>query len=174
MGSVGINIIQGALLVSAYPIIAIDLYDHKLEQAKKFGATHLINASKEDVTAKILKIVGSSGVDVAIDNTGNPKVIELAYDITSASGRTILVGVVDKCSKVSLYTLPLHFEKKFFGSHGGECFPTIDIPNYLKLIIKGKAKVKEMITHRVSLSNVNHAINEMKKGNIGKCVIEIS
>ncbi len=174
IGSVGLNVIQGASLVSAYPIIAIDLYDHKLEQAKKFGATHIINASKDDVVSEISKIVGSNGVDVAIDNTGNAKVIELAYEVTAAVGRTILVGVLDKKSKVSIQTLPLHFEKRLVGSHGGSSFPTVDIPNYLKLINSASVKVKEMITHRFSLKNINTVLEEMKKGNVGKCVIEIS
>jgi S-(hydroxymethyl)glutathione dehydrogenase/alcohol dehydrogenase len=173
VGSVGINIIQGAALVSAHPIIAIDLYDHKLEQAKKFGATHVINAVKEDVAAEIIKIVGGQGVDVAIDNTGNPQVVELAYEMTAANGRTVLVGVLDKKHKVSLYTLPLHFEKKFFGSHGGDSFPTVDIPNYLKLIRTAKAKVKEIVTHRFSLGNINQALDELRKGQIGKCIITV-
>ncbi|EKD55034.1 MAG: hypothetical protein ACD_60C00028G0031 [uncultured bacterium] len=173
-GSVGMNIIQGASLVSAYPIIAIDLYDHKLEQAKKFGATHVINAAHQDVAAEIDRIVGSKGVDVAIDNTGKTAVVELAYEITALTGRTILVGVLDKKNKVSLYTLPLHFEKKFFGSHGGSSFPTVDIPNYLKVIKTAKAKIKEMITHRFTLENINEALDEMKNGRIGKCVIDIT
>ena len=174
VGSVGMNIIQGASLVSAYPIIAIDLYDHKLAQAKNFGATHTINAATQDVAAEILKIVGSQGVDVAIDNTGNPKVVEMTYEVTASTGRTVLVGVLDKKNKVSLYTLPLHFDKKFFGSHGGNSFPTIDIPNYLKIIKNAKAKIREMITHRFSLDNINDALDEMKSGKIGKCVIEVA
>ena len=174
VGSVGMNIIQGAHLVSAYPIIAIDLYEHKLEQAKKFGATHTINASTQDVAAEVLKIVGSQGVDVAIDNTGNPRVVEMAYDVTAVTGRTILVGVLDKKNKVSLYTLPLHFDKKFFGSHGGKSFPTADIPNYLKIINNAKAKIKEMITHRYKLDNINQALDEMKQGLVGKCIINFT
>ena len=174
VGSIGINIIQGASLVSAYPIIAIDLYDHKLEQAKKFGATHVINATTQDVTAEIQKIVGSHGIDVAIDNTGNAKVIEQAYEVTANTGKTILVGVLDKKSKVALYTLPLHFDKKFFGSHGGSCNPTKDIPNYLKVIGNARARIKEMITHRFTLDNINNALDDMKKGLIGKCVIDVS
>lgn len=173
VGSVGMNIIQGAALVSAYPIIAIDLYDHKLEQAKKFGATHVINASIADVATEIHNIVGSRGVDVAIENTGNPKIIELAYEVTASTGRTVLVGVLDKKNKVSIYTLPLHFEKQFFGSHGGGSFPSVDIPNYLKVIDMAKVKIKEMITHRFSLDNINHAFSDMTKGHIGKCILSM-
>ncbi|HLB41627.1 MAG TPA: zinc-binding dehydrogenase [Gammaproteobacteria bacterium] len=175
VGSVGMNEIQGASLVSAYPIIAVDLYDHKLEQAKKFGATHVINAAKEvNVAAEIFKIMGKNGVDVAIDNTGNTSVIEIAYEITSTTGRTILVGVPDIQKKTSLYTLPLHFDKKLVGSHGGGCLPSVDIPNYLKLIQSSKLKLKNMITHHFSLSNINQAFEEMRTGHVGKCMIVVT
>lgn len=173
VGSIGINVVQGASLVSANPIIAIDLYDYKLEQAKKFGATHIINASKQDVVSEIYKIVGNTGVDVAVENTGKTSIIEMAYDVTSDTGRTILVGVPKFKDKTSIYTLPLHFEKKILGSHGGDGHPSIDIPNYLKFIQADKVMIKEMITHRFTLKNINLALEEIKKGNIGKCMIDI-
>jgi S-(hydroxymethyl)glutathione dehydrogenase / alcohol dehydrogenase len=174
VGSIGINVVHGASLVSAYPIIAIDLHAHKLELAKRYGATHVINASTEDVLIEIKKIVGSNGVDVAIDNTGNPRVIEAAYEVTAATGKTILVGVPKLQDKTSLYTLPLHFEKKLFGSHGGNSYPSVDIPNYLKLIKTSKMMAKEMVTHRYELDHVNTALDEIRNGRIGKCVIKIS
>src|ERR1051326_3398839 len=92
-GGVGLNIVQFAAMVAAYPIIAIDLHDHKLELAQRLGATHTINSSRDDAAAIIRQTVGSQGVDVAVENTGLADVIETAYDVTSASGRTILVGV---------------------------------------------------------------------------------
>ena len=173
VGSVGITAIQGASLVSAYPIIAIDLHDHKLKQAKTFGATHLINAARQNVALELYKIVGNHGVDVAIDTTGNSQVIELAYELTSAQGKTVLVGVLDKKNKIAIHTLPLHFDKTLVGSHGGGCFPSSDVPNYLKLIKLSKIKIKEMITHRIKLDNINRAIEDIKKGIIGKCVIDM-
>ena len=173
VGSVGMNVVQGASLVSAYPIIAIDIHDHKLETAKKFGATHVIRASP-NVAEEIFKIVGKNGVDVAIDNTGNTSVIESAYEVTSVKGRTVLVGVPQHTHKASIFTLPLHFDKKLFGSHGGDSFPSVDIPNYLKLITSTKIKMKDMITKRFNLNNINLALDEMKNGSIGKCVIEMN
>lgn len=171
-GGVGLNIIQAAALVSGHPIIAIDIYDHKLELAKSFGATHMINSSKFDVKDEILKIVGSNGVDVAIDNTGNVKVIETVYEVTSASGRTILVGVPKAGEKISIYSLPLHFEKSLSGSHGGESNPSIDIPRYLKLYNAGLLKLKELITNKYSINDINYAIEMMRTGKItGRCII---
>ncbi len=174
IGSVGLNVVQGASMVSAYPIIAIDIHDHKLELAKKYGATHIINAATQDVEQEIRKIVGANGVDAAIDNTGNTSIIEIAYQITSGSGRTILVGVPKSGDKATFFTLPLHFEKKLLGSHGGESIPHIDIPNYLKLIDAKKLQVKDMVTHYYSLDDINIALSDMKNGKIGKCIISFS
>ena len=173
VGSVGLNVVQGAAMVSAYPIIAIDLHDYKLELAKKFGATHVVNASKQNVKEALIDIIGARGVDVAIDNTGNTLVIETAYEITSVQGRTILVGVPQFQHKASIYTLPLHFEKKIHGSHGGDTVPHVDIPNYLKLNHIGKMSIKEMVTHRYTLEQINTAISDMKEGNMGKCIVDI-
>lgn len=172
-GGVGLNIIQGAAMVSANPIIAIDLYDHKLEIAKKFGATHVINASNQDVAEEIKKVVGSAGVDVAVDNTGNVDVISTAYDVTSASGRTILVGVPPKGNKATIYTLPLHFEKTLTGSHGGEAEPHIDIPRYLALHAAGKLSFDGMVSHRFKLDEINKALELMRSGEVIRCIINL-
>ncbi|MBI2442230.1 MAG: zinc-binding dehydrogenase [Lentisphaerae bacterium] len=173
-GGVGLNIVQGAAMVSAHPIIAIDLYDNKLALAKELGATHCINAARADPQPEILKIVGAAGVDVAVDNTGNIKVIEQAYAVTSARGRTILVGVPPKGQQASIYTLPLHFEKILKGSHGGNCRPEYDIPNYVRLCQAGKLSLKPLIGRRYSLAQINEAIEAMRSGGVaGRCLVRM-
>lgn len=173
VGGIGLNIVQGASLVSADPIIAIDIYDHKLELARKFGATHLINTTKKDANNEILRIAGTKGVDVAVDNTGLVKVIEQAYEMTSLAGKTILVGVPKIGEKINIYSLPLHFEKTLSGSHGGESNPSIDIPKYVNLYQKGKLDLKSMITHRFSLADINKAIDAMRSGEVIRCIIKM-
>lgn len=172
-GGVGLNIIQGAALVSAEPIIAVDLYDNKLKLAKEFGATHVINSLKTDVQAQIQKILGMRGADVVVDNTGNIDVINQAYELTSNTGRTVLVGVPRIGEKISIYSLPLHFDKKIYGSHGGGSNPSLDIPRYLKLNKKGILKLKGMITESFSLDEINDAIEGMRRGRIVKCIIKM-
>lgn len=173
-GGVGLNVIQGAALVSAYPIIAVDLYDNKLEMAKIFGATHLINSRHLNVKDEIFKIMGNHDLDVVIDNTGNVEMIQLAYDLTKPQGRAILVGVPPKGKNVSLYTLPLHFGKILKGSHGGDSNPSIDIPNYLRLHHAGILKIDNLITNSFPLNKINKAIDMMRKGKIaGRCLIEM-
>lgn len=173
-GGIGLNVVQGAAMTSAYPIIAVDIYDNKLKMAKMFGATYLINSRKKDVKDEILKIVSSDGADVTVDNTGNVEVIQLAYELTQPRGRTILVGVPKKGANTSLYTLPLHFGKIITGSHGGESNPSIDIPKYICLYQAGKLKLNELITDTFTLDEINKAIDLMRKGQIaGRCLIEM-
>ncbi|PKN17967.1 MAG: dehydrogenase [Deltaproteobacteria bacterium HGW-Deltaproteobacteria-6] len=174
-GGVGLNVIQGASLSSAYPIIGVDLYDNKLELARTFGATHLIHSGKQDARSEILKIVGAQGADVVIDNTGNTDIIAMAYELTAAQGRTILVGVPRKGNKISIYSLPLHFGKIMTGSHGGEAEPAVDIPKYMKLHQAGKLRLDGLITDCFDLADINMAISKMRSGEIaGRCLIDMN
>jgi S-(hydroxymethyl)glutathione dehydrogenase/alcohol dehydrogenase len=175
VGGVGLNIVQAASMVSAYPIIGVDLFDSKLVMARQFGATYCFNSrNTPDFIAEIRKIVGQDGADVVIDTTGNARVIELAYELTYPSGKTVLVGVPRKGDLVSIYTLPLHFEKVLTGSHGGSAKPHIEIPRYIRLCQAGKMKLEGLITHEFSLDEINDAIEMVRKGETGRCIISLS
>lgn len=173
-GGIGLNIVQAAALVTAYPIIAVDLYDNKLALAKQMGATHVINSSSGDVRQAILNIVGNAGIDAFIDNTGQPAIIEMGYQITKPQGRVTLVGVPRKGNNINIYSLPLHFGKGLSGSHGGEAIPQTDIPRYQNLYREGRIKLRELITNYYSLDQVNEAIAGMRSGEIaGRCLIRL-
>lgn len=169
-GGVGLNIIQGARMVSAYPVVAVDRVGIKIEMARRFGATHTLRADK-DLEKQIGGIVGTEGADVVIDTTGDTRVIELAYEVTHPDGKTILVGVPKKECKASIYTLPLHFRKVLTGSHGGNAIPHEDIPRYVRLHKAGLLNLEGLITHRFSLEKINEAIDLMRQGNVGRSVI---
>ncbi len=174
-GGVGLNIIQGASLSGAYPIIAVDLHDNRLELAKELGATHTINATSTDAETAIKKILENNGADIVIDNTGIPKIIELCYELTQPKGKTILVGVPKKGDDISIHSLPLHFGKQLTGSFGGETDPTIDIPRYAKLYQAGLLKLDELITAEYALEDINDAIADMRSGKLaGRCVIKMN
>jgi len=172
-GGVGLNIVQAASLVSAYPIIAVDLYDGRLALAKEMGATHLINAGKVDAEKAIQEIIQTQGLDCFIDNTGNPKIIELGYRNTKPQGRVILVGVPRKGNDITIHSLPLHFGKRISGSHGGEAIPNADIPRYLNLYHSGRIRLKGLISNVYSLEDINHAIEDMKSGKLsGRALVK--
>jgi S-(hydroxymethyl)glutathione dehydrogenase / alcohol dehydrogenase len=173
-GGVGLNVVQGAALVAADPIIAIDIFDHKLELAREFGATHLINSSKADVGDEVRKIVGSAGVDVFVENTGLVRLIEQAYELTAASGKTILVGVPKHDEDITIHSLPLHFGKVLTGCEGGSSNPTIDIPRYLRLYERGKLKLDRLITHRLAFEDINMALDKVRAGEVGRCVLSMT
>jgi S-(hydroxymethyl)glutathione dehydrogenase / alcohol dehydrogenase len=172
-GGIGLNIVQAAKMVSAYPIIAVDVFDGRLDLARDMGATHTINAKTQNAAEEIKKILGPQKLDVFIDNTGKPDIIRTGYDLTHAQGRVILVGVPKSGDETAFFTLPLHFGKVITGSHGGETVPEIDIPRYHHLYEKGQIRLKELITHRIKLPEINDAIIAMRNGSIsGRVIIE--
>lgn len=175
VGGVGLNLVQAADMVSAHPIIGVDLHDPKLEMAKQLGATHCLNSNNtHNLMVEIRKIVGEAGADVVIDTTGNAKVIELAYELTHPDGKTILVGVPRKGDNISIYSLPLHFKKVLTGSHGGRAEPHLEIPRYIRLYRAGKMKLDGLITHEFSLDHINEAIELVKSGEAGRVVAFLS
>ena len=173
-GGIGLNIVQAAALVSAYPIIAVDIHDNKLQLATAMGATHVINSSTGDVRQRIFDIAGSAGVDVFVDNTGQPAIIELGYQVSKPQGRVTLVGVPRSGRNVSIFSLPLHFGKILSGSHGGESIPQIDIPKYHNLYRNERIKLRELITDRYPLEDINQAISDIRSGLIaGRCLVDM-
>ena len=175
IGGVGLNIAQAAQMVSGNPIIGVDIVDSKIEKAKSWGVNYGFNSvTTPDLKEQILRLVGPSGADVVVDTTGRPRVIELAYELTHADGRTILVGVPRKGDNVNIYTLPLHFNKILTGSHGGSAVPDIEIPRLIRVVNQGLMKLDGLFTHEFSLANINDAIAALRSGEAGRVLINMS
>ncbi len=164
VGGIGLGAVLGAKLAGANPIVAVDLFDHKLEQAKKCGATHCVNQSEVALEDALCDILGKAEVDVMIEGTGNPKVIERAYELTSKEGTCVLFGVIRFDQKVSLNTLPLHFGRTLTGSEGGQSQPHLDIPRYTQMMDEGVFHLDDFVSHRCKLEDVNSAISRMRSG----------
>ena len=105
--------------------------------------------------------------------TGRPAVIEVAYEATSRSGRTVLVGVPPVGEKARLHTLRLHFEQRLIGSHGGGTEPARDIPRYLAMANRGAFDALPMVDHTCALVDVNAAIADLRAGRATKCMIDM-
>jgi S-(hydroxymethyl)glutathione dehydrogenase / alcohol dehydrogenase len=173
VGGVGLNVVQFAELAGAHPIVAVDLIESKLEMAQQRGATHCLNPSTvADMDAEIRKIVGAKGPDKVIETTGAKSVIELAYNLTHADGTCVLVGVPSE--KVTIYTLPIHFNKVLTGSHGGDAVPQIDIPRLIRLNQAGRLSFDGIITHEFPLDGVNAALDVVRSGTAGRVVLRIN
>jgi S-(hydroxymethyl)glutathione dehydrogenase/alcohol dehydrogenase len=172
VGGVGLNVVQFAQLAGANPIVAIDLLDGKLEMARTRGATHCLNPNvTADLAAEIRKIVGVKGPDKVIETTGAKAIIELAYDLTHADGTCVLVGVPSE--KVTIYTLPIHFNKVLTGSHGGDAVPHVDIPRLLRLVKAGRLSFNGLITHEFPLDKINDALDLVRGSNAGRVLLKV-
>jgi len=173
-GGVGLNVVQGAKLVCADKIFGIDIHDSKLEMAMRFGATHLINSSidQEFIIDEINKSTSGKGVDVFVDCTGVPEIIDMGLHL---SKKLILVGqpkigVDYKISNArNMYT-----GKTIIDSQGGLTNPTVDIPRYAALYLNGKINLEDLIIRRFPLSEVNKAIEMVKLGKVGRCILEMN
>jgi S-(hydroxymethyl)glutathione dehydrogenase/alcohol dehydrogenase len=173
VGGVGLNVVQFARLVGAYPIVAVDLVDEKLGMAKVRGASNVLNAGKiSNLDAEIRKIVGAKGPDKVVETTGVKFIIELAYDLTHPDGICVLVGVPRE--KVTINTLPIHFNKVLTGSHGGDAVPHVDIPRLIRLNQAGRVSFDGIITHEFSLDNINQALDLVRGGHAGRVLVNVA
>ncbi|MGI8965819.1 MAG: zinc-binding dehydrogenase [Limisphaerales bacterium] len=170
-GGIGLGVVLGAKLAGAHPIIAVDIHNHKLQKAKEYGATHLINSSETDFSEATLQILNSHQPDVVIDGTGHPQVLEKAFALASRTGRCVIFGVMPHDRKLSINTLPLHFDKVLTGSHGGSSQPSEDIPRYLRMMNAGCFDPKGFVSHRISLGQINDGIAKMRSGEVIHCMI---
>lgn len=171
LGGVGMNIVQGARLAGAEKIIAIDIYDSKLEWATKFGATHLINALKEDTVEAVKKVTGG-GVDYSFEATGNVAAMELAYKIAKRGGVVTIVGVEKGGVNLRIPALDLHMtEKTIKGCYYGSSSPRLDSLKYLRLYKAGKLLLDELVTRSYRLEEINEVFKDMEEGRIIRGVV---
>ena len=171
-GGVGVNVIQGAVLAGAKEIIAIDQFDSRLEQAKAFGATKLINSKINDPVSMIREITDQKGVDFAFEAVGLSVTIQQAFDSLAKTGKAIVIGIPSNDTHISISAVPLVFEERTItGSLYGSAAPKLDIPNMIKLYEDGKLNLDSLLTDRYPLEEINEAYDAMIKGKSLRSVI---
>jgi S-(hydroxymethyl)glutathione dehydrogenase/alcohol dehydrogenase len=170
-GGVGLNVIQGARMTGATMIVGVDRLDNKLEMAKEFGATHVINSASEDPVQKIKELTGL-GVDYAFEVVGIPEVTVQAYDSTEANGMTIMLGMPPLRAPLTLNTLGLFLGKTVKGAYFGQSHFRIEMPALLDLYMEGRLKLDELISRTYPLEGINDAFEAMKRGEVARSVIK--
>ncbi len=164
-GGVGLNSIQGAALSGASTIIAIDLLDQKLEAAKRFGATHGVNAAREDVAAAVKQATGGRGADYVFVAVGAKQAIDQSYSLIGKGGAVVLVGMTADDVKTELSPLELaNNSQRILGSKMGSSRIQVDIPHLVSLYRQGRLKLDELISGRFPLDEINEAIAGVRKG----------
>lgn len=171
-GGVGDAAIAGASLAGARQVIAVDLDSKKLEWAKRFGATDVVDASKGDPVEAIKELTGGLGVDVAIEAVGRPEVFEQAFYARDLAGRLVQVGVPDPAMT---FELPMI---EFFGRGGslkpswyGDCLPTRDFPHLIDLYLSGRFDLEGFVSETIKLDEVEEAFTKMASGDVLRSVV---
>jgi S-(hydroxymethyl)glutathione dehydrogenase/alcohol dehydrogenase len=170
-GGVGISVIQGARIAGAAEIVAVDVVEQKLELAKTFGATHA--ATMADLPALQNELTGGIGFDYAFEVVGRPETIRGAWEATRRGGTTVVVGAGSMMAQVPFNAFELfYFEKKLLGCWYGSADVRTDFDTLLRLWRQGKIDLEGMITRRIDLSEINEALEAMKKAEVIRSVIE--
>ena len=172
-GGVGNAAIAGAKLAGATTIIAVDLDDRKLDWAKQFGATHLINGSKEDAIAAIRAATGGNGADVCIEAVGHPEVLRQAFYARDLAGTVVQVGV-----PTPTMTMPDIPMIDFFGRGGqlkpswyGDCLPSRDFPLLVELHLQGRLPLEDFVSETIGLGDIEEAFHKMERGEVLRSVV---
>ncbi len=174
-GGIGLSAILGAVLKKAGLIIAVDILDHKLAQAKNIGATHTINARKQDALAAIMGLTGHQGADYAIESAGKKETMEQAFQaVRDGGGLCVLAGNLPQGEKIAIDPMDLIRGKRIAGTWGGETRPDRDIPEYVKYYLAGQLQLDKLLTHTYKLEEVNRALDELEEGKIGRALIDMS
>jgi S-(hydroxymethyl)glutathione dehydrogenase / alcohol dehydrogenase len=169
-GGVGIAAIQGARVAGAAEIVAVDLVDGKLDDAKRLGATHAVKP--DDLEAVKTEITGVDGFDYAFEAIGLPQTMRDAFDATRRGGTTCVIGVGGMDKQVSFNAFELFYaEKAFMGSYYGSADVRSDFNRVLRLWKAGKLDLEGMISRKLKLDDVNDAIGALKAGEVIRQVI---
>ena len=170
-GGIGLNAVQGAALGGANQIIAVDVLDNKLEYAKTFGATDVINASNGDAVAQVMELTGR-GVDYAFEAIGNTRTIHQAYEMLAPGGTAVVVGMAPENDEVSINALSFpRTEKSIVGSWYGGARPWVDLPRISDLYLSGKLKIAPMISRTYGLDEINTAYDALAAGEVARSII---
>jgi S-(hydroxymethyl)glutathione dehydrogenase / alcohol dehydrogenase len=170
-GGVGLNTIQMAKLMGAGKIIAVDVMKQKLDWAQEFGATHVVDASKEDPVPAVHALSGTGGVDYAFEVVGTQKTMEQALLATHRGGTCVVVGVSPAGTRLSIDPSLFLQQRVLTGSSFGAGHQRTDVPMLLDLYMAGRYKLDEMITRRIPLTDLNHAFDRMLKGEVKRSVV---
>jgi Zn-dependent alcohol dehydrogenase len=164
-GGVGINAVQGAAYVGAYPIIVVDVLEEKMKLAKSFGATHMVHANREDVADEIRKLTDGRGVDYVFVTVGSIDAIKQGISFTAPRGTTVIIGLPPVGQELCFAPLEIiPVEKNLIGGFMGATNLKVDIPNLISMYQHGRLKLDELITGRYPLECINEAVASTEKG----------
>jgi S-(hydroxymethyl)glutathione dehydrogenase / alcohol dehydrogenase len=171
-GGIGLNAIQAAAIVGAAKIVAVDVFDQKLEWAREFGATHTVNARQvEDPVVAVKEICGRDGADYAIEAVGIQQTMEQAFHSIHRGGTAVMIGVPPAGMRLSIDPSMLLQERILTGTSFGSTRQRVDLPMIVDMFMDGKYKLRELISREVELEDLNDAYDRLLKGEVKRSVV---
>lgn len=172
VGTVGISAIMAALVCGSTKIIAVDINDERLEFAKTFGATHVVNSKKTDPIKAIQEITGG-GADFSVEAIGIPGVVRQAVDCLRVTGICGLVGAAPMGTEVSVDMNNILFGRALRGVIEGDAIPEVFIPKLIELYRQGRFPFDRLVKY-YDFKDINQCIEDLEKGKIFKGILRIS
>jgi len=163
-GAVGLNVIQGAKLVDAGQIIAVDVGAQKLTRAQQFGATHTIDASQGDVVEQVKALTAGRGADYVFEAAGQARTFRLAVETVRPGGQVVWLGKVNVDQEVSFRWGSLMGERRIVRSSYGDARPRRDFPWLVHEYLAGRLQLDPLITRRIKLSEINEGFAALARG----------
>lgn len=170
-GGVGLNVIQGAKVAGASMIIAMDVNEVKLDLARTFGATHVINTSRDAFDVSHLV---PGGIDVAFEVVGSPALIAACLAQTRIGGRCVLVGLTPPGETVPIDGRLLTGGRQLIGSRSGGGIPSDNIALFSKLYREGLLRLDELIGQTLSFDEVDRGFTSFEQGTVARSIVTFS
>jgi len=169
-GGVGLSCINGAAIAGAGRIIAIDAVPSKLELARKFGATDVVNAKETDAVGEVVSMT-NGGVHYSFEAIGLKVTTEQAFKMLRKGGTATIIGMIPFGTMIELHGAEFLMERKIQGSNMGSNRFRVDMPRFVDFYLNGKLHLDDMISGRIKLKDVNDAMQALKKGEVARSVI---
>ena len=172
-GAVGLNALQGARLAGAATIIAADVCAAKLERAKAFGATHVVEATATDAVEQVRALTAGRGADHVFEAAGHPAAFRLSVEAVRPAGQVVWLGKVNVNQDVSFRWGSLMGEKRIVRSSYGDAVSKRDFPWLCSLWLDGKLELDALVTRRIRLDQINDGFADLAQGIGIRTVIEL-
>ena len=169
-GGVGLSCINGAALAGAARIIAVDMVPSKLELARKFGATDVVNAKEKDAVGEIIEMT-QGGVHYSFEAIGLKSTTEQAFRMLRRGGLATVIGMIPVGTMVEFHGPDFLSEKKIQGSNMGSNRFRVDMPRFIEFYLQGRLHLDDLLSRRIKLADVNDAMEALKTGEVARSVI---
>ena len=169
-GGVGLSAINGAAIAGAARIIAVDMVPSKLELARKFGATDVVNAKQTDPVEAVRELTGG-GVHYSFEAIGLKVTAEQSFKMLRRGGTATVIGMIPVGTHIELHGAEFLMERKMQGSNMGSNRFRVDMPRFVDFYLQGRLHLDDLISRRIKLEDVNDGLAALETGEVARSVI---